>query len=145
MQPSKWDLILSSKPVPILTHLLEEVAKLFANELLVWPPRLEDASEVAVLRDEPPRPPAQLYREAFVLTRFDLGREHDAYDDYLRNQRWLTPGLSAKDKPMLLFLTRLMAEQLMGFAEATEGRVKRHHLIDVLADTERHFFRGFPT
>lgn len=145
MQPSKWDLILGSKPVPVLTHLLEEVAKLFSTDLLVWPPKVEEPDGVSVLAENPPRPPALLYRGAFALTRFDLAREVDAYDDYLRNQRWLGEGLSAKDKPMLLFLTRFMTEQLLGFAEATEGRVKRHHLLEVLADTERHFFQGLPT
>ena len=41
-------------------------------------------------------------------------------------------GLEAKDKPMVLFLSRFMAEQLLGLAEATEGRVTRPHLLDVL-------------
>lgn len=142
MQPSKWDLILDSRPKPVLTHLLDEVAKLFAADLLAWPPKVEDPQGVAALADAPGRPPPLLYRAAFQLTRFDLAREVEAADDYLRNHRWLAEGLSAKDKPMLLFLSRFMAEQLLGFAEATEGRVKRHHLLDVLADTERHFFKG---
>ncbi len=145
MQPSRWDLVLDHKPVPVLDHLLKEVAKLFATDLLVWPPKVEEAQGVAALAEHPLRPTALLYRGAFVLTRLDLAREVDAYDDYLRNQRWLGEGLSAKDKPMLLFLTRFMTEQLLGFAEATEGRVKRHHLLEVLADTERHFFQGLPT
>ncbi|MGV3622300.1 MAG: hypothetical protein ACO1OB_15895 [Archangium sp.] len=143
MRPSKWDLVLEQKPVAVLTHLLAEVAKLFAQDLLVWPPKVEEPQSVAALADSPQRPPRQLYEAAFQLTRFDLGRELDAYDDYLRNHRWLSEGLSAKDKPMLLFLSRFMTEQLLSFAEATEGRVKRHHLLDVLADTERHFFKGF--
>ncbi|PZR11447.1 MAG: hypothetical protein DI536_17630 [Archangium gephyra] len=142
MQPSKWDLVLDHKPIPVLTHLLAEVAKLFAQDLLVWPPKVEEPQTIAVLAGVLERPPRQLYQAAFQLTRFDLGREVEAYDDYLRNHRWLTEGLSAKDKPMLLFLSRFMTEQLLGFAEATEGRVKRHHLLDVLADTERHFFKG---
>ena len=151
MQPSKWDLILDQKPVPLLTHLLEEVAKIFAKDLAVWPPNIEDfdlatgRKLVDLLAESPLPPDPRLYREAFVLTRFDLGRELEASDDYLRNHRWMATGLGAKDKGMLLFLSRFMAEQLLGLAEATEGRVTRPHLLDVLDRVERLFFAKGPT
>ena len=100
---------------------------------------------VDLLAEAPLAPDARLYREAFVLTRFDLGREIEASDDYLRNQRWMSTGLGAKDKGMMLFLSRFMAEQLLGLLEATEGRVNRPHLLDVLDRTERLFFSRGPT
>lgn len=146
MQPSKWDLILDRKPIPLLTHLLEEVAKIFAKDLSHWPPRVEDFDPQTgrklsdLLAETPLAPDPRVYREAFVLTRFDLKRELEAADDYLRNQRWMATGLAAKDRGMVLFLSRFMAEQLLGLAEATEGRVTRPHLLDVLDRTERHFF-----
>jgi hypothetical protein len=146
VQPSKWDLILDQKPIPLLTHLLEEVAKIFATDLARWPPQVEDFDPQTahkltdLLAENPLAPDPRLYREAFVLTRFDLGRELEASDDYLRNQRWMASGLPAKDRGMLLFVSRFMAEQLLGLAEATEGRVTRPHLLDVLERTERHFF-----
>ena len=151
MQPSKWDLILDQKPIPLLTHLLEEVAKIFAKDLAVWPPNVEDfdlatgRKLVDLLAESPLPPDPRLYREAFVLTRFDLGRELEASDDYLRNHRWMATGLGAKDRGMLLFLARFMAEQLLGLAEATEGRVTRPHLLDVLDRVERLFFAKGPT
>jgi hypothetical protein len=151
VQPSKWDLILDQKPIPLLTHLLEEVAKIFAKDLAVWPPHVEDFDLVTgrklvdLLAESPLPPDPRLYREAFVLTRFDLGRELEASDDYLRNHRWMATGLGAKDKGMLLFLSRFMAEQLLGLAEATEGRVTRPHLLDVLDRIERLFFAKGPT
>ena len=150
MQPSKWDLVLDQKPIPLLTHLLEEVAKIFSKDLAAWPPHIEDfdpqtGRKLADLLAESPLPPdPRIYRQAFVLTRFDLARELAQSDDYLRNQRWMTTGLSAKDKPMLLFLSRFMAEQLLGLAEATDGRVTRPHLLDVLDRTERLFFAKGP-
>ena len=151
MQPSKWDLVLEQKPVPLITHLLEAVAKIFAKDLAVWPPNVEDfdlatgRKLVDLLAEAPLPPDARIYREAFVLTRFDLGRELEASDDYLRNHRWMESGLSAKDRAMMLFLSRFMAEQLLGLAEATEGRVTRPHLLDVLDRTERLFFARGPT
>lgn len=151
MQPTKWDLVLEQKPIPLLSHLMEEVAKLFANDLAGWPPKVDAFDPLTgprvaeLLTEYPLGPDPKLYREAFVLTRFDLGRELEAYDDYVRNQRWMATGLPAKDKPMLLFLSRFITEQLLGLAEATEGRLKRTHLLDVLSRTERHFFAKVPT
>ena len=150
MQPSKWDLILDRKPVPLQAHLLEEVAQLFAQGLARWPPRIEDFDPVTgqklseLLEQSPLAPDTRLFVQSFALTRFDLGRELEAFDDYLRNGRWMTSGLAAKDKAMLLFLSRFMAEQLLGLAEFTEGRLTRAHLLDVLSRTERHFFARGP-
>jgi hypothetical protein len=146
VQPSKWDLILDQKPIPLVTHLLEEVSKIFATDLAHWPPKVEDFDPqtggklIELLAEAPLAPDPRLFVEAFQLTRFDLQRDLAASDDYMRNLRWMKSGLTAKDKGMLLFLSRFMAEQLLGLAEATEGRLTRTHLLDVLSRTERHFF-----
>lgn len=151
MQPTKWDLVLDTKPVPILTHLMDEVAKLFAKDLAGWPPRVEEfdpatgATLAELLAELPLGPDPRAFKEAFVLTRFDLGREVEAFDDYVRNHRWMASGLPAKDKAIVLFLSRFITEQLLGLAEHTEGRLKRSHLLDVLDRTERVFFlKGSP-
>lgn len=139
MQPSKWDLILDQKPVPLVQHLLEEISKLFAHELSYWPPRLLDEAPPAVVAEAKERPSLHLYRAAFTLTRFELAHETDAYDDYLRNQRWLVEGLHVSDKAMLLFLTRFVTEQVLALAEATEGRLKRPQLRELVDAVERRF------
>jgi hypothetical protein len=146
MQPTKWDLILGQRPVPLVDHLLEEVSKLFAKDLSSWPPQIEAFGAATghniaeLLANSPERPDIKLYAEAFRLTRLDLSRELDAYDDYLRNQRWVEAGLEVKDKAMLLFISRFVAEQLLALGEATEGRVNRTKLLEVLERTRRHFF-----
>lgn len=143
---TRWERLLESKPVPLLEHLLGEVARLLAADLAAWPPRVEDFDPLtgqrlqALLADHPQRPGEALYREAFKLTRWDLGREQDAYDEYLRNQGWHAAGLTAMDRPMLLFLSRLMAEHLLALGEQTEGRVTRARMLQVLAGAERHLF-----
>ena len=87
MQPSKWDLVLGAKPLPIVEHLVAEVAKLFARDLSAWPPEVEafDDATGAKLQDllaaAPARPHPRLYEEAFALARLDLSREFDALDD----------------------------------------------------------------
>ncbi len=148
--PNRWELVLEAKPRPIIEHLLDEAAKLFAADLSRWPPALEEldlrtgASVAALLADTPVKPDERVYREAFRLTRLDLGRELEAYEDYLHNQRWQEAGLAAKDRPMVLFLSRYMAEQLFALGEATEGRVDRPRMLEVLARTEAQLLRGAP-
>ena len=141
---SRWEHLLDSKPIPILDHLISEVAKLFADSLKQWPLSIEDPdpSTVALMEANPVRPEDAVFREAFRLARWDLQREFDAFDDYIRNQRWLAVGLPAEKRPLLLFLSRYMTEQALGVNEATEGRIDRERMLSVLERTERLLLRG---
>ncbi len=147
MQPSRWDLVLDLKPKPILEHVLEEVAKLFAKDLAAWPPEIESldattgAAVAAMVQERPFGPDPRVFTEAFTLARFDIGREVEAYDDYVRHQRWTACGLPPSERAMILFTSRFIVEQLLGLNEHTEGRVSRQHLLDVIDRTERQFFR----
>lgn len=142
---NKWERLLDQRPVPLLDHLVAEAAKLFTNELRQWPPAVEsfdpDTGQglLALIAEHPLPPDARLYREAFRLTEWDLTREFDAIDDYWRNSRHHEAGLTDADKPMILFLTRFVTEQLLGLTEATNGRVNRLRLVTLLALIERDF------
>lgn len=144
MQPTRWELILEQKPIPVIEHLLDEVAKLFAADLRAWPPTVNefDPQTGAVLAqwltERPERPDDRVFGEALKLTRWDLSRDFDAVNEYWRNQRHLETGLSAADKPMILFLTRFIAEQLLALGEATQGRVNRPRMLDALTRIERY-------
>ena len=144
MQPTRWDLILEQKPIPVMEHLLEEVSKLFAAELRAWPPQVTEfdaetgAALAKLLADHPLRPDDRVFGEALTLTRWDLSRDFDAVSEYWRNQRHLERGLRAADKPMILFLTRFISEQLLALGEATDGRVTRARMLDALTRIERH-------
>ena len=139
--------MLEQKPRPVIEHVLDEVSALFASDLNSWPPKIEAFDEVTghalaqLLADTPRKPEINVFQQAFHLTRLDLGRQFDAHDEYLRNQRWLEAGLTGKDKGMVLFLSRFMAEQLLALGEATEGRVTRHAMLDVLGRTERLYLK----
>jgi hypothetical protein len=148
MQPTKWDLVLGTRPIPLIEHLMTEVSRLFAKELAAWPPQVDafdartGATLATALEAQPARPDPRLYREAFELTRLDLAREVAAVDDYWRNRRWLSAGLSPRDTDMLRFVSRFMVEQLLSLGEATEGRINRSRMLDVLARTRSTFFAG---
>lgn len=148
MQPSKWDLVLEQRPVPLMEHLVQELAALFARDLSAWPPAIEafDDATAGALRPllaetvEPPGPAA--YREAFRLAQLDLSREFEALDDYWRNRRFGEAGLAAADAPLLQFLSRFMTEQLLALGEATEGRINRPRMLQLLERTRTIFFSG---
>jgi hypothetical protein len=78
------------------------------------------------------RPAPAVYTEALRLARWELSHETDAYDDYMRNKRYLERGLAPEDRMPLLFLGRWLTEQMLGLGEATEGRVKRKHMRECL-------------
>ncbi len=144
MTSTRWERLLESKPVPILDHLVEEVAQLFAQDLARWPLEIDEfegaqGEAVRALFVERPQPPSpEAWRQAFKLARWDVDRELEAYDDYVRNRRWLEAGLAPGDRALLLFLSRFLSEQAWGLAEATHGRLTRHRLLEVLDRTERH-------
>jgi hypothetical protein len=143
--PSRWERLFETKPIPILEHFVEEIAKLLTAELRKWPLEIEeldlqsDAGQRYASLFEPgaPRPAPAVFNEAFLLVRWELERELDAYDDYMRNERYLERGLAPTDKPALLFISQWLLEQLLGVAEATRGRVKRKHLVDCVERIER--------
>ncbi|MCP3103327.1 hypothetical protein LZ198_31040 [Myxococcus sp. K15C18031901] len=132
--PSRWDHLFDLKPVALLDHLLEEVAKLLAKDLQRWPPPVEEldldtgGAFAPLFTEVRPRPSPAVYTEALRLTHWELSHETDAYDDYMRHKRYLERGLGPDDRLALLFLSRWLTEQMLGLGEATGGRIKRKHM-----------------
>lgn len=140
---SRWDALLEQKPVTLTEHLLEEASKRLSRELAEWPLPTGDLDPQAgrafqsLLQPDHPRPPETVFQQSFRLARWDVQREFAAYDDYVRNRRWLDAGLTPADKPALLFISRWLVEQVLQMAESTGGRVKRDQLLDCLDRTSR--------
>ena len=148
--PSRWDYLFEAKSVPLLEQLLEEVAKLLAKDLAKWPPPVEEldldvgGTFAPLLLEPTPRPSQAVYSEALRLSRWELAREFDAFDDYMRNKRYEQHGLAPTDRLGLLFLNRWLVEQLLGLGEATQGRVKRPMMGQVLDKLESRLRQGPP-
>jgi hypothetical protein len=135
---NRWERLLDKKPIPLLEHLLAEVARLLTKELRGWPLNVLEldvatgGAFVDLLAKDAPRPPKEVFTEALKLARWDLERASDATDDYFRNRRYLTAGVADADRPALLLVSRWLVEQLLSLGEATEGRVKRADMAGVL-------------
>jgi hypothetical protein len=136
--PSRWDFLFETKPVPVLDQLLEEVSKLLAKDLGQWPPPVQEldldigGTFAPLFLERPPRPSPAVYDEALRLSRWELEREFDAYDDYMRNKRYLERGVAPGDRLVLLFLNRWLVDHMLGLGEATEGRVNRRLMLQCL-------------
>ena len=140
--PGRWERLLEQKPVPLLEHLLQEVARLLRQELDVWPLPIEELDVATgrgfaeLLAAGAPRPAEAVFTEALRLARWDLERDTDAVDDYFRNRRYGPAGLGQADRPALLLISRWLVEQLLSLGEATHARVKRPEMVRVLARLE---------
>jgi hypothetical protein len=121
-----WERILDQKPIPLIDHLVGEAAKLIAADYLRWPLEVEGGAEAAqTFGPEAQRPAPALYREALRLARWDVAHETDAFDDYMRNRRYLGAGIPESERGRLLLLGRWVVEQLLALGEHTQGRVNR--------------------
>jgi hypothetical protein len=140
---SRWDRLLEQKPVSLSEHLANEAARHLSAELRRWPLPVEalepGASHevIELLGPDSPRPPAEVFTAALQLARWDLEREHEAYDDYMRNRRYLEAGLVEADRPALLLVSRWVLEQLFALTEATGGRVSRKALVSIIERISR--------
>lgn len=141
----RWDYLYELKPVPVAEAFVEEAAKVIAKDLEAWPLQVsewatpQDAARFGpLLAPDSARPDAATFAEAFKLARLELMREFEQIDDYMRNERWRRALPPARGVDLLLFLSRYLTEQMLSINEATEGRVKRPMLIDLLTRTERH-------
>jgi hypothetical protein len=146
---SRWErlLELEKKPVPLIEHLLDEVARLLATDLRTWPlPILELDLQAAagfevLLQPQAPRPPPQVFEQAFVVARWELERELEASSDYFRNRRYLAQGLTEADRTAILLVSRWLVEQLLALREHTHSKVSRPMLVDCLQRTHRRFLQ----
>ncbi len=135
---NRWERLLEQKPIPLLEHLLDEVARLLKDELQAWPLSVQELDLATgrgfaeLLSVGSARPAEALFQEALRLAGWDLERATDAVDDYFRNRRYLKAGLAEADRPALLFVSRWLVEQLLSLGEATSGRVRRKEMVAVL-------------
>ncbi|HZJ53803.1 MAG TPA: hypothetical protein VFD38_06655 [Myxococcaceae bacterium] len=145
---NRWERILDQKPVPLEQHLLDEAARLLLGELAHWPLPVEEvdartgAGMLELLGPDSPRPSAAVLPAALRLVRWELDREHQAYDDYMRNRRYQADGIPEGERPALLLVSRWVLEQLLSLSEATGSRVDRRALLGVVDRLERGLGAG---
>jgi len=144
----RWERVLDQKPVSLQEHLLDEAARLLLVELGQWPLPVEEIDEqtgagiAELLSPDAPRPSPAVLATALRLVRWDLDREHEAYDDFMRNRRYQETGITERERPVLLLVSRWVLEQLFSLSDATGGRVDRPALLGLVDRLERGIARS---
>ncbi len=133
----RWERILDQKPVSLREHLLDEAAKVLLSELAQWPLPIEEIDEqtgagIAEMLADAPRPSPPVLAAALKLARWDLDREHEAYDEFIRNRRYHEAGITDRERPLMLLVSRWVLEQLLSLSDATHGRIDRAALLGLV-------------
>ena len=145
---NRWERLLEQKPVPLQQHLLDEAARLLLGELGRWPLPVTEIDPrtgrrmADLLGPDSARPSPAVFPEALRLVRWELGREHEVYDEYMRNRRYQETGIPEGERPALLLVSRWVLEQLLSLSEATGGRVDRSALLGLVDQLERGLAAG---
>jgi hypothetical protein len=140
----RWDFLYDRQRQPVKSYVLERFAEELAEELRGWPPPFLDwVSEELRARwaaGAAERPREDVVRFALELSRLDLLREFEEYDQRLRSDghRLQTPA----EEAALHLLVRLVTEKCLGLKEYAEAmRISREDLAGCLVDVERRLFR----
>ncbi|MBI5546495.1 MAG: hypothetical protein HY901_21650 [Deltaproteobacteria bacterium] len=141
---SRWDHLYEIKPVPLAEHFVEEVSKLVAKDLTEWPLAIESWTSAQeeerfkpLLGPDSSRPDGRVLGEAFRLARWELMREFEQIDEYMRHERWREVTPAGRGVDQILLVCRYLTEQMLAIIEATGGRIKRPQLVDLLLRAER--------
>jgi hypothetical protein len=128
----RWDFLYEQKPRPAVEVLLDEAARVIADDLARWPPPLEaaDPSLAPLLAGDRPHP--DVFRQAFALARLDLRHEYEELE-----RREAESRLAPEEIETARFLWRYLAERVFDLNEAVQSRLTRRHLVELLDRVER--------
>jgi hypothetical protein len=141
----RWDHLYDARKQPVKEVILSRFAEELATRLRAWPPadvewltedlRLRYAAGLALpLREE-------VLRLGLELARLDLLREHDAFDEVMRNRAPMTCQGPAEQAALQLILL-YVGEECLSLKDWAEGaKLTRPDLARAVDLAERHLFR----
>jgi hypothetical protein len=141
----RWDHLYDLQKQPVKQVVLARFAEELALRLRAWPPPdVEWVSEDLRRRHaaglaEPPRD--ELLRLGLALARLDLLREHEEFDEAMRNRAPLVCRGPAEESALQL-LVLYVGEECLALQEWAEGaRLTRPDLAHAVDLAERRLFR----
>jgi len=137
----RWAWLEGIRPTSLEDALAHEAARVLADEVLDWPPRIawEDAraeAELAPLFDDATRPSLAAIALGFKLARWELERELEAIDHALRNDVFARELADERERLAARFLWRYLPEWLFELKDRAGPRITRAHLLDALGQAE---------
>jgi len=127
----RWEWLEGIKAESATSVAVKHLAKIVADELLEWPPRVEVTQEqfrskfVDILSPGTARPTRRAFEEAIRRARWELARDFDAIDFYERNGHLAKAIPDARDRLASEFIQHYILEAFFVLMEKTDYRVKR--------------------
>lgn len=138
---SRWDKFHNARSITTAELLRQAVVDELWEDLSGWPLQVEAWHDealreryAAVLAPDCPRPALPVLQAGLQLARWELERDYEAIDDWVRNERGLKLTGGGREALALEFLHRWLTDVLLEVLEATE--LRRPHLEDVLTQLE---------
>lgn len=145
MRDRRWDHLYDAEKQPVKEVILERFAEELAGRLGAWPPPgVEWVTEDLRRRwaaglEGAPR--GEVLRLALELARFDLLREHEAFDEGMRN-RAPRACQNPADEAALQLLVLYVTEECLALKEWAAGaKLSRADLAGAVGLAERRLFR----
>jgi hypothetical protein len=141
----RWDFLYDRQKQPVREVILERFAEELARELAAWPPALTEwvnedwRRRLGAGLEHEPRP--EVVRLALEMARLDLAREHEAFDERMRNE---VPAVCVHEgeRAALELLVFLVTERCLSLKEWAEGaRLSRADLVRAVEIAEKRLFR----
>ena len=137
----RWDRFHEARRQAVGDWLADEVVKTLVADLRGWPPPIyvwndldARAKYAEALTPGCPRPPLPLWRDAFRLARWELEREYEAIDHYVRNDHGARVAADARERQCLQLLHAWLTDSCLEILEASI--LKRPALVDCLSQVE---------
>jgi len=128
---NRWERLYDTTSQPLKSYVLDAVAKELATAVEEVPPVLEEWEDLAerdrwapVLAQVKGRPHRDVVRLALKLYRWDLARDYETTDTYMRAERYrefVEPGLMLETA---LFLWRFWMDQTLAFKDYAQGKFR---------------------
>jgi hypothetical protein len=144
MSERRWNWLEGLKPESAVEVGVKYVARMIADELSDWPPRIVLGDDVAGRRYEElvapgaKRPSLTAFREAVRRVRWELERDFEAIDHYERNHRLADACPDARDRMGSELMRHFILESFFELIERTDNRVKRADVLVGLEHLDRH-------
>ncbi len=136
--PYEW--IYETESQPLKEYVLDVVAKQLAIAAEQFPPRVEEwerpdlqARFAPLLEKTFGRPRLGVLRVSLKLYRWELEREVEAIDQFMRNNGWEDESLDPTEVETAIFLWHYWVDQTLAFKEYAGNKFKHAELIG-LAD-----------
>ena len=147
--PYEW--LYERQRQPLKEYVLDEVSKRLAQTAQEFPPAIEEWERDAQRQRFEPllarargRPREEVLRCALKLYRWELRRDHDAIDHYMRGGHHAALGLSSDELETAIFLWQNWYEQTLAFKEYVQEKFLWSELAALAERLEARLLGGAP-